>query len=412
MAGKKQSFASIENRFWEAFIKASGFASTLLVLLIIFFLFSEGLSLFSDAPVEQGLTVAVHPQNPVNELNAEELQQIFEGKTESWESLGGMNLPLQPLHLGNLERYLKEKELITKSPEELIGEDFSGLQPLLDSLLNANQGMILAFQERYLPGTAKTVETGTVALGDVLAGSTWEPAESPLPLFGILPLLWGTILVTLVAIAISLLFGPPVAIYLAEIADARIRSILKPTVELLAGIPSVVIGFLGLVVIVPFIRNAFNLDSGSTALAGSILLALVALPTIISVAEDAIRSVPPELKEASLGLGATQWQTIRRVVVPYAQPGILAAIILGVGRIVGETMIVLMVTGNNPQLVGFNVLASVRTMSAAIAAEMGEAPQGGMHYKALFVVGSMLFLLTFLINLLGEYIKGRSTSRT
>ena len=168
-----------------------------------------------------------------------------------------------------------------------------------------------------------------------------------------------------------------------------------------------VYGFIGLVVVVPYIREVFALDSGSTALAGAILLAIIALPTIISVSEDSIRAVPRDLKMASLALGATHWQTIQRVVLPHARSGMLAAIILGIGRIVGETMVVLMVTGNSPQLVGVDFLASVRTMSAAIAAEMGEAPQGGLHYKALFAVGCLLFLMTFAINFVGELIKER-----
>jgi len=220
-----------------------------------------------------------------------------------------------------------------------------------------------------------------------------------------LPLLWGSLLVTVGAAFFALLLGPPVAIYLAELASPRIKGIVKPTIELLSGIPSVVFGFLGLVVLVPNIQKAFDLDSGSTALAGSLLLAVISLPTIISVMEDALSGTPGALKEASLALGATHWQTIYKVMIPYAGPGIIAGILLGIGRIVGETMAVLMVTGNNPHLVGLDFLASVRTMSAAIAAEMGEAPQGGLHYKSLFAVGCVLFLLTFCINLLGEILK-------
>jgi phosphate transport system permease protein len=216
----------------------------------------------------------------------------------------------------------------------------------------------------------------------------------------------GTFLVTLVAILIALPLGLAVAIYLAELADERTRSYLKPAIELLAGIPSVVYGFFGLVVIVPLIKDLFGLSVGETALAGSILLAIIALPTIITVSEDSIKSTPRALKEASLALGATHWETITRVIVPYAINGISAAALLGVGRAVGETMTVLMVTGN-AAVIPHSILVPVRTLSATIAAELGEAPQGGLHYQALFLVGCVLFIVTFAFNLFAEYIASR-----
>jgi len=397
--------------FWEAFIKASGWASTLIVLLIIFFLFREGLSLFWQQPIEEGYVVGVHTQNPLHELDAEVLHSIQDGEATNWRTLGGPDLDIELLSLNNLEKMMKARDLLAgQSPEEVLGERLQGLPVLLDSLLQTNPGLLLAFPAQFMPASAKQVQLSDVSPGDFLLGGEWNPTEKPSPYFGIWPLLWGTLLVTLGAIVVALLLGPPVAIYLAELADSRVRGFLKPVIELLAGIPSVVFGFLGLVVLVPVIRELFSLDSGSTALAGSLLLAIIALPTIISVSEDALRSCPRDQKEAALALGATHWQTIKSVVVPYARPGILAALILGIGRIVGETMVVLMVTGNNPQLVGFDFLESVRTMSAAIAAEMGEAPQGGLHYKALFAVGGLLFLLTFAINFVGEVIKQRQTT--
>ncbi|MCS7086363.1 MAG: phosphate ABC transporter permease subunit PstC, partial [Bacteroidia bacterium] len=225
---------------------------------------------------------------------------------------------------------------------------------------------------------------------------------------GAWPLITGTLLVTFYALIFAVVLGVPTAVYLAEPAPPKIRAAVKPMIELLAGVPSVVFGFIGLVVVVPYLRRLFDLDSGSTALAGSILLAVVALPTIISVSEDAIRAVPDSLRQGSLALGATHWQTIYRVVLPHARSGVAAALILGAGRIVGETMVVLMVTGNNPQWVGWNALESVRTMSAAIAAEMGEAPQGGIHYQSLFTVGCLLFLLTFCVNFVGELLKSQT----
>ncbi len=182
---------------------------------------------------------------------------------------------------------------------------------------------------------------------------------------------------------------------------------MKPIIELLAGIPSVVYGFFGLVIIVPLIQKTFDLPVGETALSGSILLAIMALPTIITISEDALRTTPRAMKEASLALGATQWQTIIRVVIPYSQSGITAGAILGIGRAIGETMAVLMVTGN-AAIIPHSILQPVRTIPATIAAELGEAPHGGLHYKALFALGCILFLITLVINLSVEFISSRS----
>jgi phosphate transport system permease protein len=194
-----------------------------------------------------------------------------------------------------------------------------------------------------------------------------------------------------------------VAVYLAEIASMRVRNFLKPLIELLAGIPSVVYGFFGLVVIVPFLQQSFKLPVGETALAGSIVLAIMALPTIITVAEDAIRTVPRATKEASLALGATQWQTIYRVIIPYAKSGITSAAVLGIGRAIGETMAVLMVTGN-AAVIPHTLLEPVRTIPATIAAELGETSAGGGHYQALFALGCILFLITMVISISIEFI--------
>ena len=213
----------------------------------------------------------------------------------------------------------------------------------------------------------------------------------------------GTFLVSIGAILLALPFGIAAAIYLAEIAQPRIRNFLKPTIELLAGIPSVVYGFFGLVVIVPFIQKLFNLPVGESALAGSIILGIMALPTIITISEDAIRNTPRAMKEASLALGANHWQTIMRVIIPYSISGITAATILGIGRAIGETMAVLMVTGN-AAVMPTSFLQPVRTIPATIAAELGEAPFGGLHFKALFFLGCILFFITLLINFIVELI--------
>jgi len=240
-----------------------------------------------------------------------------------------------------------------------------------------------------------------------LTGREWYPTSVPVSRFGVLPLILGTLLVTFIAILFALPIGLITAIYMAEIASDRMRKLMKPVIELLAGIPSVVYGFFGLVVLVPAIQQVFKLPVGETALAGSIILAIMALPTIITISEDSIRSAPVALKEASLALGASHWQSLRLVVIPYAKSGILAAFILGIGRAIGETMAVLMVTGN-AAVMPHSIFAPVRTIPATIAAELGEAPFGGTHFKALFALGIILFIITFIFNSLVELIKSKN----
>lgn len=234
-----------------------------------------------------------------------------------------------------------------------------------------------------------------------LVHRVWAPVSFHKPSFGIIPLVTGSLLVTILATLIAVPFGVVGAVYLSEVATRVEREILKPFIELLAGIPSVVIGFFGLVVLAPIVKRAFGLDSGLTALTGALILALMAVPTIITISEDALRGVPESYKQASLALGAGRMQTIWRVTVPAALSGIVAAVMLGVGRVVGETMAVLMVTGN-AALVTFSPLESVRTMTATIAGEMGEVAFGSAHYRALFWVGLVLLLFTFVLNMIAQ----------
>ncbi|MDR0438375.1 MAG: phosphate ABC transporter permease subunit PstC, partial [Bacteroidales bacterium] len=252
----------------------------------------------------------------------------------------------------------------------------------------------------------KVLPTQTISLTQFFLGKKWMPTATPSPQFGVLPLILGTLWVSFIAILIALPLGLGVAIFLAELASERLRKILKPTIELLAGIPSVVYGFFGLVVLVPLVQKTFGLDVGETALTGSILLAIMALPTIITVAEDAMRNTPRAMREASLSLGATHWQTIYRVVIPYSLSGISAAVVLGMGRAIGETMAVLMVTGN-AAVMPTSMFQSVRTIPATIAAELGEAPSGGAHYQALFMLGCILFVITMIISITAEVISKR-----
>jgi len=227
----------------------------------------------------------------------------------------------------------------------------------------------------------------------------WNPVSFQKEEFGIVPLITGSLVVTFFATLIAIPFGITGAVYISEFATEKEREFLKPFIEILAGIPSVVLGFFGLVVIAPVIKNIFGLDSGLNALTGSVLLAFMAIPTILSISEDSIKSVPSAYKEASLALGASKLETIWKVVVPAAMSGIIASVMLGMGRVVGETMAVMMVTGNAP-VISFNPFTSVRTMTATIAAEMGEVTIGSHHYMALFWVGIVLMILTFILNMI------------
>lgn len=237
-------------------------------------------------------------------------------------------------------------------------------------------------------------------------GTRWYPISTP-PDFGIVPLLLGSLAVTLGAIIISVPLGICAAIYIAEIAPEWLKEILKATVEFLAAVPSIVLGFIGLVTLVPFIRQLFHLPTGLTAISGSVMLAFMAMPTIVSMMEDALRAVPRSYREGALALGATRWQAIWRVILPAASSGMLAAVMLGIGRVIGETMAVLMITGNAAHI-PTSLFQPVRTMTATIAAEMGEAVQGSEHYYALFAIGIVLFVITFGINFTaGFFIRSR-----
>ncbi len=231
-----------------------------------------------------------------------------------------------------------------------------------------------------------------------LFGTRWYPTFD---LFGTLPLILGSLLVTVTAILIALPLGVATAVFVREVAPNWAREILKPVIEVLAGIPSVVLGFFGMTMIAPLIREVLGAPTGLTAFTGAVILAYMSLPTLISVAEDALDAVPKSYRDAALAMGATQWQTIWRVVVPAARSGIVMAVMLGMGRAIGETMAVMMVTGNAARmpLTLDSLFRPVRTMTATVAAEMGEVAQGSVHYHALFGIGIILFVMTFTINL-------------
>jgi len=255
---------------------------------------------------------------------------------------------------------------------------------------------------------------GLPALGEVkistLFSARWYPIEE---YFGVLPLISGSLIVTLGATLVAVPFGIGTAVFISEIAPRWVREILKPFVELLGGLPSVVLGFLGILVVSPFLRVFLDLPTGLTALTGSLLLGGIAVPTVVSVAEDALDSVPRAYREGAWALGATRWQTIWRVTLPAAKSGVLTAVMLGVGRAIGETMTVMMVTGNAPVLAtGLGSLFSpVRTMTATIAAEMGEVANGSVHYHTLFFIGMVLFLISFIVNIIASSVVFRAKKR-
>ncbi|HPI02649.1 MAG TPA: phosphate ABC transporter permease subunit PstC [Candidatus Goldiibacteriota bacterium] len=281
-------------------------------------------------------------------------------------------------------------------------------------------GMKKNFIERALPtvsfisilflfGIAMTLIVSAVpafreyGIISTLSGKVWRPTDDP-PVFGMWPLILSSFYVTFTAIAIAVPLGVGAAVYLAEIAPAKVREIIKPAMEVLAGIPSIVLGFFGIVFLAPVVKNIFHLDTGLTGFTAAILLAIMSVPTIASITEDAVTAVPKELRHASLALGGTKWETIIRVSVPAAKSGILTGIILGISRTMGETMTVLMAAGGSRGIPD-NIFVPMRPMTACIAGEMGETVVGGSHYYMLFAMGLILFVFNIIFNIIAENIK-------
>jgi len=241
-----------------------------------------------------------------------------------------------------------------------------------------------------------------VSLRDFLFGMEWYPTYSP-PSYGIWPLIVGSLIVTALSSLLAIPLGVLSAVYISEIAPTAIKEVLKTIIELLAGLPSVVLGFFGMVIVAPWLQETFDLPTGLNIVNASVILAVMAVPTISSISEDALYAVPGEFKEASYALGATKFETIARIIVPAALSGISTAVILGMARAIGETMVVLMVAGG-AAAIPESIFDSVRPMPASIAAEMGEAPFRSGHYHALFATGIVLFLMTLAFNLIADYI--------
>lgn len=242
----------------------------------------------------------------------------------------------------------------------------------------------------------------TLSLWEFISGRNWYPTHET-PEFGILPLIAASFIITLGAMMVCIPLGIGSALYLHEIAGLREKVFLKPVIEILAGIPSIVFGFFGMVIVAPFIKDLLHLPVGYCAFTASLILGIMAIPTVCSLTEDALSYVPKSFREASLALGATRWQTLIRVIIPAAGSGVSSAVILGVSRIIGETMTVLMVSGG-AAVIPLSFFVPVRPMTSTIAAEMGEAAMGSLHYNALFGIGLILFMITLLLNFIAEII--------
>ena len=395
----KLSLKKFKERLIEGTLLISATVTSFTVVLIVFFLFKEGTGLFGHSAVEDEFVVAVNGTNPLKKVSSEDIKNIFDGKIIKWKEIGGTNDSILAFRIDNITNYYKEEEL---------GAEFEHLPGKLNELIDKTPGIIAYFPKKYLSPNFKgnLLPPPKITFTNFVSGREWFPTAQPAAQMGVLPLILGTLWVSFGAIMIALPLGLATAIYMAEIADDKVRKVLKPVIELLAGIPSVVYGFFGLIIIVPLIQRIFNLPVGETGLAGSIILGIMALPTIITISEDALRNTPRDMKEASLALGASKWQTIYRVVLPYSSSGISAAAILGIGRAIGETMAVLMVTGN-ASIIPHTFLEPLRTIPATIAAELGEAPQGGLHFQALFALGCILFIMTLIINLAVEFVASK-----
>lgn len=387
----------------EGLLTCSGFITSITILLIILFLFTEAFGLFHSKVIEEGYVLALNKDNKVSQLSPVQIKEVFDEEITNWDELGGENLPIRVFRLEDVTKYFTDEEL---------GDSYQHAGALITKLVEETPGIVAFVPRQFIvdPGRVNYIKDNSISLKDVFAGAEWFPTATPAPLFGFLPLITGTLWVSLFAILIALPFGLSVAIYMSEVAKPGIRNWLKPVIELLSGIPSVVYGFFGLIVIVPLIQKVFDLPVGESGLAGSMVLAIMALPTIITVTEDAMRNCPRAMREASLALGASQWQTIYKVVIPFSISGITSGVVLGIGRAIGETMAVLMVTGN-AAVIPTTILEPLRTIPATIAAELGEAPAGGPHYQALFLLGVVLFFITLIINFSVEYISSKGVKR-
>ena len=324
----------------EGILTCSGFVTSITILLIVLFLFTEAFGLFNSKVIEEGYVLALNKSNRVNTLSPAQIKDVFDEEITNWKELGGEDLPIRVFRLEDITEYYTEEEL---------GPAYEYAGERIMQLVEKTPGIVAFVPQKFIvqPDAVHFIKDNTISVKDVFAGAEWFPTATPAPLFGFVPL----------------------------------------------------------------IQKFFDLPVGESGLAGSIILAIMALPTIITVTEDAMRNCPRSMREASLALGASQWQTIYKVVIPYSISGITSGVVLGIGRAIGETMAVLMVTGN-AAVIPTTILEPLRTIPATIAAELGEAPAGGPHYEALFLLGVVLFFITLIINFSVEYISSRGIKRS
>jgi phosphate transport system permease protein len=359
----------------EKIITSVAFLSIAIIILIFLFVFKESLPIFTGKQERK-------TESSVSKDAArygEAAQDNTASKPERYNGGGDESKP---------ERY-------GITPDTIRSDEETASQHSADSVLSGSRGGVLGKDEATLKS---------------LTGNVWMPVSDD-PRYGLVPLMVGTLKITLIAI----LFAAPLAIlaalFSAAFAPKWLREIIKPSIELLAGFPSVVIGFFALMVMASVFQNFFGYETRLNAFVGGIAMALAAIPIIFTVTEDALTSVPSTYSEASIALGASKWQTAFYVVLPAATPGIFAAVLLGIGRIFGETMIALMATGN-AAMMGMNPFESVRTLAATIGAEMAEVVFGDTHYNVLFLIGALLFVFTFILNSVAEfYVKGKLMRR-
>jgi phosphate transport system permease protein len=401
----------------ERVIKGVAFMSITIIILIFVFVFREAFPIFHSQKKEAVKTTEVTKNEQASgELKPESYGSTEELKPETYgtpaeelkpESYGPPVEELKPETYGEpVEELNKPASTESNTTAEAKPEQY-GVDTSKDSTV-ANY-TDESTEETVAEAPKPPVDENRQAL-KTLNTQTWQPVSDD-PRYGLWPLIIGTLKVTL----ISILFAAPLAIlaalYTSVFANKKIREFIKPAIELLAGIPSVVIGFFALMILASFLQNLFGYDTRLNSFVGGIAMALAAIPIIYTIAEDALTSVPKTYYEASLALGASKWQTAFFVILPAATPGIFAAILLGIGRVFGETMIALMATGN-AAMMGINPFESVRTLSATIGAEMAEVVFGDTHYSVLFLIGALLFVFTFSLNAIAEfYVKGKLMKR-
>ena len=352
----------------EKFVFAVSLSAIVVIFLIFAFVGREALPiLFGQVDVSKAATDKIIQPAQIDTLSPKELQAY--------------------LHLTDAEFKKADKDTLTLLME-VKAEEALERKPDKDSGLNSASWRSMVLPHQWT--------------GYDKPEYIWQPVSS-IPKFNMVPLIVGSLKVTLVALVIGVPIALFAAIYVSQLASPRLKEYLKPSVELLAGIPSVVLGFFALIVMASMLQHLFGWQSRLNAFVAGIALSLSVIPLVFSIAEDALTSVPRSYTQAALALGSSRWQAAWQVVLPAALPGVFAAVMLGFGRAIGETMVVLMASGN-ASIMSWSLLDSTRTITATLAAEMGETVFGGAHYRVLFLIGSLLFVVTFLSNLIADIV--------